>query len=318
MTAPANASKAQYHYTENGVTQGPYTAQQLKGLADAGKIQPQTLIWKEGLPQWVPASSLKGLFASAVSAQPLPRTAGGPPPLQPNPVPLPDLQAPAAAGPRTGLLLGIIGGGVLLVGLVVLAIILMSGGKDDKKTTKDGKDGDGKTTAADKDKKNSDKTTQRDQGQKPKDKDQVANKDKEKPPPPPPPEFNAPDLLRKYASDSAGTMRELGGKTITLKVEGTWRVDQLEQCIDKTDGNLKIRYFQGLNAQMAGPSNAIFLFFPVADAKAKLGFFAKIKEYAEKRKKGDHVVMSITGTLTTYLYSENKLTYMLVKDATLN
>lgn len=53
---------------------GPVTAPQLRQLAREGKITSETLLWKEGLADWVPASRIKGLEATA------PRTPGSPPP----------------------------------------------------------------------------------------------------------------------------------------------------------------------------------------------------------------------------------------------
>jgi len=52
---------------------GPVNPQQLKSLVATGIIQPADLIWKEGMPQSLAASKLKGLFeASVPAAQALP------------------------------------------------------------------------------------------------------------------------------------------------------------------------------------------------------------------------------------------------------
>ena len=37
---------------------GPMPALQLQQLARTGQIGPQTLVWSEGMPQWVPAGSM--------------------------------------------------------------------------------------------------------------------------------------------------------------------------------------------------------------------------------------------------------------------
>ncbi len=55
---------AEYHYSRGGQSFGPVAAEQLKALADAGELQPTDLVWKEGMPEWLPANRLKGLFPS--------------------------------------------------------------------------------------------------------------------------------------------------------------------------------------------------------------------------------------------------------------
>jgi hypothetical protein len=47
---------------EGQQTTGPLTAQQLKQLAVAGQVRPTSLVWKEGMTRWVPASQVKGLL----------------------------------------------------------------------------------------------------------------------------------------------------------------------------------------------------------------------------------------------------------------
>ena len=44
--------------TENG----PISNEQLRTLARTGVLHPSTLVWKDGMPDWRPASSVKGLF----------------------------------------------------------------------------------------------------------------------------------------------------------------------------------------------------------------------------------------------------------------
>jgi hypothetical protein len=63
---------AVWHYSVSGSRNGPVTAGDLKRLADGGQLSPSDLVWKEGLPNWVPASSVKGLFANASAPPPLP------------------------------------------------------------------------------------------------------------------------------------------------------------------------------------------------------------------------------------------------------
>lgn len=70
----------QWYVNRNGKHEGPLTGAQLKQLADNKQLQPDDLVWKEGLADWIPARQIKGLFptssdavvqaASASSAQP--------------------------------------------------------------------------------------------------------------------------------------------------------------------------------------------------------------------------------------------------------
>jgi hypothetical protein len=61
----------QWYYGPRATRLGPFTAQQLKDLAAAGKIQQTDTIWKEGVEQGVPATRVKNLFpASQPQLQP--------------------------------------------------------------------------------------------------------------------------------------------------------------------------------------------------------------------------------------------------------
>ena len=66
---------SQWHYSSGGILYGPVTAQRLKELAALGELIPTDLVWKEGLPAWCPASTLKGLFSDPQAKL------AGPPPL---------------------------------------------------------------------------------------------------------------------------------------------------------------------------------------------------------------------------------------------
>ena len=52
----------QWFYSQEGQQYGPMSTLQIKNLATAGELQPNDLLWKEGLESWIPASRLKGLF----------------------------------------------------------------------------------------------------------------------------------------------------------------------------------------------------------------------------------------------------------------
>lgn len=52
----------QWYVNRNGKQEGPMTGAQLKQLADNKQLQPDDLVWKEGLADWIPARQIKGLF----------------------------------------------------------------------------------------------------------------------------------------------------------------------------------------------------------------------------------------------------------------
>jgi hypothetical protein len=84
---------------------GPLTPLQVKQMAEAGQLQGSDLVWKEGLPQWVPASQVKGLLSGSGTAIPAatpsatPAPAPSPPPSAERPAPVPGSdEAPADGG----------------------------------------------------------------------------------------------------------------------------------------------------------------------------------------------------------------------------
>ena len=71
---------ADWYYARDGRHQGPITAAQLRQMAQAGELQPDDLVFKEGGTNWVPASTVQGLFpagGAAVRPAPAPARAGG-------------------------------------------------------------------------------------------------------------------------------------------------------------------------------------------------------------------------------------------------
>jgi hypothetical protein len=52
----------QWYYTRNKQKVGPVSSDQLRQLTTSGQIQPDDLVWKEGMAQWIKASQIKGLF----------------------------------------------------------------------------------------------------------------------------------------------------------------------------------------------------------------------------------------------------------------
>jgi hypothetical protein len=52
----------EWHYSKGGQQHSPVSAADLKALAKSGELLPTDMIWKEGMAEWKPAGSLKGLF----------------------------------------------------------------------------------------------------------------------------------------------------------------------------------------------------------------------------------------------------------------
>ena len=59
-----------WHYTIGDDQFGPVSPEELKKLADAGKVKPTDQVWKEGMGDWMPAREMKGLFNDGSGAVP--------------------------------------------------------------------------------------------------------------------------------------------------------------------------------------------------------------------------------------------------------
>jgi len=99
----------EWFYQVAGESRGPVSAQELRALAEAGTITPDTRVKRGSDRKWVSARRVDGLFdpGRVTSVEPLPAPAKGPPPLPP-PVcasgkPLPDA---VADGSKAGRLRG--------------------------------------------------------------------------------------------------------------------------------------------------------------------------------------------------------------------
>ena len=54
---------SEWFYTVNGQqSQSPASDAQIKQMATSGQLQPTDMVWKDGMPTWVPAHTIKGLF----------------------------------------------------------------------------------------------------------------------------------------------------------------------------------------------------------------------------------------------------------------
>jgi hypothetical protein len=59
---------SEWYYTVNGQQSAtPASAAQLKQMVASGQLQPTDLVWQEGMANWAPASTIKGLFTSTRS-----------------------------------------------------------------------------------------------------------------------------------------------------------------------------------------------------------------------------------------------------------
>ena len=61
---------SQWYFSENETKQGPVYLTELQNLAQSGRITPETLVWQQGLPTWVAAATVQGLFPGHVATVP--------------------------------------------------------------------------------------------------------------------------------------------------------------------------------------------------------------------------------------------------------
>jgi len=66
--------QATWYFRQDGQELGPVASRQLKQLAASGKLQPTGLVRKNDTSSWIPASNIKGLFASRSSEEVLSST----------------------------------------------------------------------------------------------------------------------------------------------------------------------------------------------------------------------------------------------------
>ena len=62
--------EAVWYYVVNGEQQGPVSFADLQAAAAGGKVAPTALVWKEGMPDWVAAQTVAGLFPVPVAPPP--------------------------------------------------------------------------------------------------------------------------------------------------------------------------------------------------------------------------------------------------------
>lgn len=62
--------------SQGGERLGPLSEEQLRGLVIAKRLMPTDLIWRQGMPEWLPAGRIKGLFPQDSTPPPLPEAPG--------------------------------------------------------------------------------------------------------------------------------------------------------------------------------------------------------------------------------------------------
>src|SRR5437762_552335 len=82
----------QWYYARGGDKLGPFSARQLKDLADGGRILPTDTVWKQGIERGVSAARVKNLFPLAPASFPEDVSAA------PSPAPSPLLPPTEAQG----------------------------------------------------------------------------------------------------------------------------------------------------------------------------------------------------------------------------
>jgi len=100
-----------WFFAQNNQQQGPVALQALQDMVRSGQLQSGDLVWREGMPNWLPAAQVPELFAGqaampAPGAAPQPQWQG-----QPAPYPLPGQYPPHGQFPQPGVGTPYYGGG---------------------------------------------------------------------------------------------------------------------------------------------------------------------------------------------------------------
>ena len=87
---------SQWHVGRGGQSTGPYSTEQLREMAAAGRISPGDLVWKEGMGEWADCATVQGLFPARRTAESSPE---GP---DWNPYQSPTIDVTTASSGETG------------------------------------------------------------------------------------------------------------------------------------------------------------------------------------------------------------------------
>jgi type IV pilus assembly protein PilA len=100
--------------------QGPVPAETVAAAFRAGEADDTSLVWREGLPEWLPLARFRDELGLAGEPPP----AVTPPVLSPAPVPGPVPAAPNARSGKGCLVIGLVLGGLVLLGVIgILAAV---------------------------------------------------------------------------------------------------------------------------------------------------------------------------------------------------
>ncbi len=79
LGGPPPLAGAMFHVNVNGASQGPYTVAQVASGVTSGTVSAQTMVWTQGMAQWMPAGQVPQLAQLFAAAMPPPPPAGPPP-----------------------------------------------------------------------------------------------------------------------------------------------------------------------------------------------------------------------------------------------
>jgi hypothetical protein len=88
-----------WYFLKGQETVGPFSKDLLRQIHADGQLSPETLVWREGMPEWVAASSIEEFEFLRASAPPPAPAAQPPPPVLINPEP-PEVAAPESTRPK--------------------------------------------------------------------------------------------------------------------------------------------------------------------------------------------------------------------------
>jgi hypothetical protein len=115
----------EWFYAERGQQRGPVSFEELQAMAAAGQLRPSDLVWREGLPEWIPASTQPELFG-----QPAQRPIAPDEPLfSPSYGPRPSYRRPPPASGGGGGWMVLLAGGAaaVVLGLLCCGVIVVIG-----------------------------------------------------------------------------------------------------------------------------------------------------------------------------------------------
>lgn len=61
-------SRIEWYYAKNDQPCGPVSPIELRQFAEQGELREETLVWREGMSEWIPAGRIKGLFGNPAEA----------------------------------------------------------------------------------------------------------------------------------------------------------------------------------------------------------------------------------------------------------